>query len=80
MVQESRLRHACLQGTNSPEIIMLVNSLDAFVDHEDAFQRYLHDQEVEDTANTLGLRLRVWHRIHPKVCVTLELLKLILIQ
>lgn len=51
----------------SPEILRLVESLDAFVDHEGAFQQYLREQGAETTANMLGLRLRAWNRIHPKV-------------
>ncbi|KAF9461057.1 hypothetical protein BDZ94DRAFT_855912 [Collybia nuda] len=63
---ESRLRHAFSQGMKSPAVLKLVESLDAFVDHEGAFQEYLRDQEAETTASVLGLCLRAWHRIHPK--------------
>jgi hypothetical protein len=52
----------------SPAVLRLVESLDAFVDHEVAFQEYLHEQGAETIATMAGMRLRAWHRVHPKVC------------
>lgn len=42
-------------------------SLDAFVDHEAAFLRYLEGQEADTTALSLGLSVRQVHSVHPKV-------------
>jgi hypothetical protein len=44
-----------------------MSSLDAFVDHEDAFLQYLRNEEVEVTGASLGICLRETHRVHPKV-------------
>lgn len=41
--------------------------MDAFYDHEEAFNEYLRDRDVEDTAALFGLQLRNPHRIHSKV-------------
>lgn len=42
-------------------------SLDAFVDHEAAFLRYLEGQAADTTAASLGLGIRQAHSVHPKV-------------
>jgi len=44
-----------------------MTSLDAFVDHEGAFLRYLDAQEANATGESLGLYLREEHSIHSKV-------------
>jgi hypothetical protein len=44
-----------------------MTSLDAFVDHEGAFLRYLDAQEASATGESLGLYLREVHSIHSKV-------------
>lgn len=44
-----------------------MSSLDAFVDHEDAFLQYLQNEEAEVIGISLGIRLRETHRVHPKV-------------
>ena len=41
--------------------------MDAFVDHEEAFLRYLDAQEANATGESLGLYLREVHSIHSKV-------------
>ncbi|KAF5385773.1 hypothetical protein D9615_002203 [Tricholomella constricta] len=63
---ESRLRGVLAQGAKSPAVIRLLESLDAFVDHEDAFQEYLRVQRAEVAANDLGLRIRRCNRVYPK--------------
>ncbi|KAF8074569.1 hypothetical protein FPV67DRAFT_1605325 [Lyophyllum atratum] len=63
---ESRLRGILAQGAKSPALIRLLASLDAFVDHEDAFQEYLRRQRAEAAAKELGLRIRRRNRVHPK--------------
>ncbi|KAF8884050.1 hypothetical protein CPB84DRAFT_1817000 [Gymnopilus junonius] len=42
----------------TPSLIRLMASLDAFVDHEAAFLQYLEAQAAQSTAETLGLTLR----------------------
>lgn len=44
-----------------------MTSLDAFVDHEGAFLRYLDAQEANATGQSLGLYLREVHSIYSKV-------------
>jgi hypothetical protein len=44
-----------------------MTSLDAFVDHEGAFLRYLDAQEANTIGQSLGLYLREVHSIHSKV-------------
>ncbi|PPQ69595.1 hypothetical protein CVT26_001583 [Gymnopilus dilepis] len=50
----------------APSLVRLMASLDAFIDHEPAFLRYLEAQSAQPTAETLGLTLRQVHSIHPK--------------
>ena len=48
----------------------LIESLDAFVDHGEAFHKYLLTQELNEgevTVEDLELRLRTHNRVHPKV-------------
>ncbi|KAF9024746.1 hypothetical protein BDZ89DRAFT_1092798 [Hymenopellis radicata] len=54
------------QGLQSPVLLHLVESLDAFYDNETAFHRYLREREVYPTMENLGLRMRHVHNIHPK--------------
>ncbi|RDB16003.1 hypothetical protein Hypma_003582 [Hypsizygus marmoreus] len=63
---ELRLRHAFTQGAKSPAVMRLIQSLDAFIDHEEAFQEYLRSQHAGETAERLGLRLRGFNRINSK--------------
>ena len=53
----------------SPAVMKLIDSLDAFVDHEAAFEEYLHQEEADETADICELRRRTCHRVHPKVCI-----------
>jgi hypothetical protein len=53
----------------SPAVLKLIESLDAFVDHEAAFEEYLYKEEADATAEKYELRRRAFHRIHPKVCM-----------
>ncbi|KAF9554967.1 hypothetical protein CPC08DRAFT_671595 [Agrocybe pediades] len=54
------------RGPQAPSLVRLMASLDAFVDHEATFLQYLDAHEVQETAASLGLRLRQDHLIHPK--------------
>ncbi|KAF8159889.1 hypothetical protein B0H34DRAFT_705229 [Crassisporium funariophilum] len=50
----------------TPSLVQLMSSLDAFVDHEEAFSQYLRTQEAEATGASLGLRLRQTNHVHSK--------------
>ncbi|KAH9479796.1 hypothetical protein JR316_0008391 [Psilocybe cubensis] len=50
----------------APSIVRLMASLDAFVDHEAAFLRYLEAQEADAITASLGLCIRQVHSVHPK--------------
>lgn len=45
----------------------MIESVDAFYDHEPAFRRYLQEHDMDVTTAALGLRRREAHTIHPKV-------------
>lgn len=51
----------------SPAMLKLIESLDAFVDHEAAFEEYLHQEDTDETAEMYELRRHPCHRVHPKV-------------
>jgi hypothetical protein len=53
----------------SPAVLKLVESLDAFIDHEPVFEEYLYKEEADAIAEKCELRRRAFHRIHPKVCI-----------
>ncbi|KAJ3503592.1 hypothetical protein NLJ89_g8363 [Agrocybe chaxingu] len=63
--QKSKLK-TFFKNPHSPSVARLMASLDAFVDHEEAFLDYLEAQEAQATAANLGLILREVHSIHPK--------------
>lgn len=65
-IQNAKLKNI-LRQPQSPSLARLMSSLDAFVDHEDAFLQYLRSQDAEVTGASLGIRLRNIHRVHPKV-------------
>ncbi|KAF9054677.1 hypothetical protein BJ165DRAFT_1600792 [Panaeolus papilionaceus] len=50
----------------SPSVLRLVTSLDAFIDHESAFTQYLEIKEANLTGISFGLTLRKVHGVHPK--------------
>ncbi|PPQ65509.1 hypothetical protein CVT24_010805 [Panaeolus cyanescens] len=54
------------QQAQSPSVLRLISSLDAFIDHEDAFMQYLGSQDAISTAENLGLSLHKVNRVHPK--------------
>lgn len=53
----------------SPAVLKLIESLDAFVDHQAAFEEYLNQEEADEIADGYELRRRSCHRVHPKVCI-----------
>ncbi|TFK39511.1 hypothetical protein BDQ12DRAFT_603633 [Crucibulum laeve] len=63
---ESQLQKIFAQGPQSPALYRLVESMDAFVDHEDSFLEYLEGQHTAVIADNLGLRLREVNHIHAK--------------
>ncbi|KAG6839948.1 hypothetical protein C0991_010143 [Blastosporella zonata] len=65
--KKSKLQGVLIQGTKSPSIIRLLESLDAFIDHEEAFRGYLGAGQVQVAAKEVGLRVRHCNRINPKV-------------
>lgn len=60
------LRTALAQGMKSPAVLKLIESLDAFVDHQAAFEEYLNQEEADEIADGYELRRRSCHRVHPK--------------
>ncbi|KAF8966274.1 hypothetical protein BDZ97DRAFT_1657993 [Flammula alnicola] len=54
------------KGPQSPSLVRLMASLDAFVDHERAFMEYLETQEAQSTGTSLGISLRHMNLVHPK--------------
>ncbi|KAK0238484.1 hypothetical protein EDD85DRAFT_826999 [Armillaria nabsnona] len=54
------------QGLRSPLLLHMIESVDAFYDHEPAFRRYLQEHDMDVTTAALGLRRREAHTIHPK--------------
>ncbi|KAK0497402.1 hypothetical protein EDD18DRAFT_1162060 [Armillaria luteobubalina] len=54
------------QGLRSPLLLHMIESVDAFYDHEPAFRRYLQEHDMDVTTAALGLRHREAHTIHPK--------------
>ncbi|KAF8624019.1 hypothetical protein AX17_007225 [Amanita inopinata Kibby_2008] len=54
------------QDIRSPVLSRLIHSLDAFLDHENAFQEFLRQHGIEGVLKTSGLRLRSTHKVHPK--------------
>lgn len=72
-MQNSKLKDIFKQP-QSPSLARLISSLDAFVDHENAFMQYLRSQETEVTGDSLGIRLRETNRIHAKVRLKIRLI------
>ncbi|KAF5316696.1 hypothetical protein D9619_006506 [Psilocybe cf. subviscida] len=54
------------RNPEAPSLARLMASLDAFVDHERAFQEYLDAQEIDSAGESLGLRRRKFHCVHAK--------------
>ncbi|TFK68751.1 hypothetical protein BDN72DRAFT_654328 [Pluteus cervinus] len=54
------------QGMHSPALIRLIESLDAFVDHEASFLDYLQEHEADFGLNKANLQVRKYHKVHPK--------------
>ncbi|KAG5651573.1 hypothetical protein H0H81_008221 [Sphagnurus paluster] len=64
---ESCLKIIRMEGNKSPTVTRLIDSLDAFADHEGPFREYLRVERAEFSAQAHGLRIRKNNRIHPKV-------------
>ncbi|KAF8993752.1 hypothetical protein BDQ17DRAFT_1252430 [Cyathus striatus] len=65
-VLEEQLGKLLSRGQYSPRVYRLVESMDAFVDHKEAFGKYVEAQDVVSVAGELGLRIREVNKIHPK--------------
>ncbi|KAJ7173458.1 hypothetical protein C8R46DRAFT_115452 [Mycena filopes] len=61
-----KMKSVLSQGLRSPALFRIFESLDAFHDNEAAFQEYLADQDVEESAAAFDLQMRTAHRVHPK--------------
>ncbi|KAF5332121.1 hypothetical protein D9611_008183 [Ephemerocybe angulata] len=64
---EPRLKKMLEQGTYSPAILRLIESLDAFVDYGPSFQEYLASHNVLAACGGIGLQQRKRNDVHPKV-------------
>ncbi|KAK1226941.1 hypothetical protein PQX77_010074 [Marasmius sp. AFHP31] len=65
----TKFKKAFAQGLRSPKLLRMIESLDAFYDHDQAFQEYLKAQNMNppsDSEAFHGLELRRQHRVHPK--------------
>ncbi|KAF5384654.1 hypothetical protein D9757_007445 [Collybiopsis confluens] len=61
-----KLKNVFAQGLRSPALLKLVESLDAFYDHDEVFQEFLEDERVAEGAARLSLCRRIKNRIHSK--------------
>ncbi|KAJ3801075.1 hypothetical protein GGU11DRAFT_286187 [Lentinula aff. detonsa] len=62
----NKLKDALVQGLRSPALLRLIESLDAFYDHDGIFHEFLAAQNTESAAAAFGLGLRPRNLIHPK--------------
>ncbi|KAF9267140.1 hypothetical protein L218DRAFT_856897 [Marasmius fiardii PR-910] len=62
----SKFRKSFAQGLRSPKVLRMIESLDAFYDHDEAFHEFLKEQKMDAVLQSCGLELRSQHRIHPK--------------
>ncbi|KAL0066987.1 hypothetical protein AAF712_005976 [Marasmius tenuissimus] len=65
----TKFKKSFAQGLRSPKLLRMIESLDAFCDHDQAFQEYLKAQNMNTPSDSeaLGVELRRQHRVHPKV-------------
>ncbi|TEB33080.1 hypothetical protein FA13DRAFT_1754203 [Coprinellus micaceus] len=61
-----RLKAMLQQGSYSPPVLRLIESLDAFVDSGPSFQEFLASRKVYSTCLSVGLHQRERHNVHPK--------------
>ncbi|KNZ72409.1 hypothetical protein J132_03375 [Termitomyces sp. J132] len=61
-----KLASVLTHGTKSPALMRLLESLDAFIDHEKAFREYLCAEQVDMIAKDLGLRVRQYNHVNSK--------------
>ncbi|KAJ7114112.1 hypothetical protein C8R44DRAFT_231191 [Mycena epipterygia] len=57
---------ALSEGINSPQVIRLMECLEAFFDNEKPFSEFLKKTGAHQAAASAGARVRSAHRIHPK--------------
>ncbi|KAJ3878463.1 hypothetical protein F5051DRAFT_230379 [Lentinula edodes] len=62
----SKLKDVFAQGLRSPALLRLIESLDAFYDHDDIFQEFLDAGNTGPIAAAFDLGLRPHHKVHPK--------------
>ncbi|KAF9063960.1 hypothetical protein BDP27DRAFT_1384839 [Rhodocollybia butyracea] len=61
-----KLESVFTQGLRSPALLRLIESLDAFYDHDDVFHELLVYEHANSAAAAVHLHLRPRHKIHPK--------------
>ncbi|KAG7085598.1 hypothetical protein E1B28_003149 [Marasmius oreades] len=61
-----RFKESFSQGLRSPKVLRMIESLDAFYDHDDALHEFLEEQKMDMVLESCGLELRSQHRVHPK--------------
>ncbi|KAL0569362.1 hypothetical protein V5O48_012597, partial [Marasmius crinis-equi] len=62
----SKFKKSLSEGLRSPKLLRMIESLDAFYDHDEAFQEFLKAQKADTVLKALGLELRSQHQVHPK--------------
>ncbi|KAK7472522.1 hypothetical protein VKT23_000637 [Stygiomarasmius scandens] len=73
--KQAKLKDIFSRGLRSPTLLKLLESLDAFYDHDPMFHQFLQDHCAHEEAASFGLRLRERNQIHPKVRPGLLLVK-----
>ncbi|KAJ3758767.1 hypothetical protein EV360DRAFT_94465 [Lentinula raphanica] len=61
-----KLKDVFVQGLRSPALLRLIESLDAFYDHDHFFHEFLSTENTDSIAAALDLQLRPQHRIHSR--------------
>ncbi|KIK52299.1 hypothetical protein GYMLUDRAFT_265499 [Collybiopsis luxurians FD-317 M1] len=63
---KTKLKDIFAQGLRSPALLRIIESLDAFYDHDIVFREFLADEKTDGASTSFGLERRIRHRIHAK--------------
>ncbi|ESK84745.1 hypothetical protein Moror_582 [Moniliophthora roreri MCA 2997] len=65
-VVHPKLKKSFSLGLRSPKLLRLIESLDAFYDHDEALSELLENPEIDLMAESFGVYLRRQNCVHPK--------------